>query len=133
MSHMDERTQYQACPEFEAVLEDYVSDELSGAEKDRVAAHLHVCARCAAAVDATLHGRSILRLAGDAVEDPGPFFTRRVMSRIQALDQRSASEKSFWKPLEILGAARRVGLGSRDHLACGLWEPVWSADETTGR
>ena len=99
---MDERTKYQACPAYEAVLEDYVSDELSGAEKDRVAAHLHACASCAAAVDATLHGRSILRLAGDAVEDPGPFFTRRVMSRIRALDQRSGPERSFWKPLEIL-------------------------------
>jgi len=102
MSHMDERTKYQACPDYEAVLEDYVSDELVGAEKDRVAAHLHACAGCAAAVDATLHGRSILRLAGDAAEDPGPFFTRRVMSRIQALDQRSAPERSLWKPLEIL-------------------------------
>ena len=102
MSHMDEREQYQACPGYEAVLEDYVSDELSGAEKERVAVHLHACAGCAAAVDATLHGRSILRLAGDAVEDPGPFFTRRVMSRIEALDQRSGPDRSFWKPLEIL-------------------------------
>jgi len=99
---MDEREQYQACPGYEAVLEDYVSDELSGAEKERVAVHLHACAGCAAAVDATLHGRSILRLAGDAVEDPGPFFTRRVMSRIEALDQRSGPDRSFWKPLEIL-------------------------------
>jgi len=102
MSRMDEREQYQACPGYEAVLEDYVSDELSGAEKERVAVHLHACAGCAAAVDATLHGRSILRLAGDAVEDPGPFFTRRVMSRIEALDQRSGPDRSFWKPLEIL-------------------------------
>jgi len=99
---MDEHMAYQACPEFEAVLEDYISDELAGAEKDRVAAHLQACAGCAAAVNATLHGRAILRLAGDAVEDPGPFFTRRVMSRIRALDQRTDSERSLWKPLEIL-------------------------------
>lgn len=99
---MDERTKLQACPEFEAVLEDYSSDELNGADRESVAAHLRSCAGCAAAVESTALGRSILRMGSEAVEDPGPFFTRRVMSRIQTLDQRSASEKSFWKPLEIL-------------------------------
>jgi anti-sigma factor RsiW len=102
MSHMDERVKSQACPKFEAVLEDYISDELNGAEKERVAAHLRDCGGCAAAVEATLHGRAILRLGAEPIEAPGPFFARRVMTRIQALDEGAAAEKGFWKPLEVL-------------------------------
>jgi anti-sigma factor RsiW len=105
MSHMDER-KLQACPEFEAVLEDYVTDELSGAERESVAAHLQTCSACAVMVESALSGRSILRFAGEAAADPGPFFTRRVMARISALNERPAAESSFWKPLEIF--ARRA-------------------------
>ena len=106
MSPMDEQMKLRACPEFEAVLEDYISDELSGAERESVAAHLHVCAACSAASEAVLQGHEILRFAGEAAGDPGPFFTRRVMSRIRALDPRPAQETSFWKPLELF--ARRA-------------------------
>jgi len=106
MSQMDERNQLRACPEFEAVLEDYISDDLSGAERESVAVHLQSCAACSAAAEAVLQGREILQFAGEAAADPGPFFTRRVMSRISALDPRPAMEASFWKPLEIF--ARRA-------------------------
>ncbi len=106
MSHMDER-KLQACPEFEAVLEDYVTDELSGAERESVAAHLQTCSACAVTVESALSGRSILRFAGESAADPGPFFTRRVMARINALAERPAAETSFWKPLEIF-AGRAV-------------------------
>jgi len=99
---MDEQKKSQACPKFEAVLEDYTSEVLSGAEKESVAAHLQTCAGCAAAVHSTLRSRSLLRMGAEAVEDPGPFFTRRVMTRIRALEERGAAEKSFWKPLEVL-------------------------------
>jgi anti-sigma factor RsiW len=99
---MDEQKKLQACPKFEAVLEDYTSEALSGAEKEGVAAHLQTCAGCAAAVHSTLRGRAFLRMSAEAVEDPGPFFTRRVMTRIRALEERNAAEKSFWKPLEVL-------------------------------
>jgi anti-sigma factor RsiW len=101
MSHMDEQMKLRACPEFEAVLEDYISDDLSGAERESVAAHLQGCAACSAAAGAVLQSREILRFAGEAAADPGPFFTRRVMSRISALEPRPAQEASFWKPLEI--------------------------------
>jgi anti-sigma factor RsiW len=100
MSHMDEQMKLRACPEFEAVLEDYISDDLSGAEREGVAAHLQSCASCSSAAEAVLQGREILRFAGEAAPDPGPFFTRRVMSRISALDPRPVPETSFWKPLE---------------------------------
>lgn len=98
---MDDFKKSQACPQFEAVLEDYVSDELSATERESVAAHLQVCSPCAVTVQSVLHARSILRFAGEAAEDPGPFFTRRVMSGILALEQKSASERGFWKPLEV--------------------------------
>ena len=103
--HMEER-KLQACAEFEAVLEDYISDELNAAERERVAAHLQACAACASASDAVLQGREILQFAGEAAADPGPFFTRRVMSRIATLEPRAASEAGFWKPLELF--ARRA-------------------------
>jgi anti-sigma factor RsiW len=103
---MDEQMKLSACPEFEAVLEDYISDELSDAERETVAAHLRSCSACSAASEAVLQGREILRFAGEAAADPGPFFTRRVMSRISALDRRPAQETSFWKPLELF--ARRA-------------------------
>jgi hypothetical protein len=106
MSHMDDQVKLRACPEFEAVLEDYISDDLSGAERERVAIHLRACAACSAASEVAVQGREILRFAGEAAPDPGPFFTRRVMSRIRALDPRPALEASFWKPLEIF--ARRA-------------------------
>ena len=102
---MDER-KLQACPEFEAVLEDYISDDLSGAERESVTAHLHSCASCSAAAEAVLQSREILQFAGEPAADPGPFFTRRVMSRISALEPRAAAEAGFWKPLEIF--ARRA-------------------------
>lgn len=98
---MDERTKLQACPSYEAVLEDYVSDELSVTERESVAAHLQVCSPCAVAVQSVLHARSILRFAAEAAEDPGPFFTRRVMSAVRAQDQKNVAERSFWKPLEV--------------------------------
>jgi anti-sigma factor RsiW len=101
MSHMDEQMKLRACPEFEAVLEDYISEDLSADERESVAAHLQGCEACSAAAEAVLQGREILQFAGEAAADPGPFFTRRVMSRISALDPRPAVETSFWKPLEI--------------------------------
>jgi anti-sigma factor RsiW len=97
---MDERIKLRACPEFEAVLEDYISDDLSGAERDGVTAHLRGCTACSEAAEAVEQGRSILRFAGETAMDPGPFFTRRVMSRIGALDPGTSRETSFWKPLE---------------------------------
>lgn len=112
---MDERNKLQACPEFEAVLEDYVTDELSGAERERVAAHLQTCSACAVMVESALSGRSILRFAGEAAADPGPFFTRRVMARINALAERPMAESSFWKPLEIF--ARRAVWASAGAIA----------------
>jgi anti-sigma factor RsiW len=106
MSHMDEQMKLRACPEFEAVLEDYISDDLSAAERESVAAHLQGCEACSAAAEAVLQGREILQFAGEAAADPGPFFTRRVMARISALEPRAAAESGFWKPLEIF--ARRA-------------------------
>ena len=119
MSHMDER-KVQACPEYEAVLEDYISDELSGAERESVAAHLQTCSACAVMVESALSGRSILRFAGEAAADPGPFFTRRVMSRIAALEPRAAADAGFWKPLELF--ARRAVWASA---ACSCRSHWW--------
>ncbi len=98
---MGEQLKSQACPELETVLDDYTSDVLSAAEKEGVAAHLQSCAGCSAAVEATVQARALLRAGAEATEDPGPFFARRVMTRIKGLEERASSEKGFWRPLEI--------------------------------
>lgn len=112
---MKDGMNWQACPEFEAVLEDYVSGEVSETEKDSVAEHLQQCAGCSAAVETALHGRAILRLGSEPVEDPGAFFTRRVMTLVAEQEERNSPERGFWKPLEVL--AMRFVLASAAAIA----------------
>ncbi len=91
-----------ACTEFEAQLEDFVSDELSSAQRERVVAHLRGCSACSEAVDVARVTRQLLQHSSDAVADPGPFFTRRVMASIRSEEGPAAGGSGFWKFLELL-------------------------------
>lgn len=92
-----------ACPEYELRLEEYFHGELSGAEAQRVAAHMESCAACADAWQSALMSASLFR-AVDRAGDPGPAFSRTVMARIRATEeQRGAERGGFWQPFVSLG------------------------------
>jgi len=91
------------CREYEAILEDFSSGMASEAIRQRIERHLLECSQCAAKVEAATAIGRVLRFASESVEDPGPFFTRRVMASIRSEEERAAvSARNFWKPLEIL-------------------------------
>ena len=87
-----------ACPEFEALLEDQLAGELSGADAEKLAKHVEGCAACGDALEEATAGTRLLQLA-EAAPDPGPGFSRVVMARIRAESERRSEEKSLWLPL----------------------------------
>lgn len=89
------------CSEFEAQLEDFVSNELSSPQTERIIAHLRECSACSDAVALAKASRQLFQYSSEPVADPGPFFTRRVMASIRAEEDRAAGS-AFWKPLEVL-------------------------------
>jgi anti-sigma factor RsiW len=91
----------QACPEYEARLEDFLSGELSGAEKREVTDHIKACASCKAAMDAAQMSARLLRLM-EASPDPGPAFSRIVMARIRAEQEVARQPRGFWQPFVSL-------------------------------
>jgi anti-sigma factor RsiW len=91
-----------ACTEFEVQLEDFVSNELSPAQHDRIAAHLRECSACSDAVEFATVSRQVLQHSSEEVADPGPFFTRRVMASVRAEEERAPGGGGFWKFLEVL-------------------------------
>jgi anti-sigma factor RsiW len=94
---------YATCPEYELLLEDYLNEELTGAEAQRAAAHVESCAVCAEAWKSAVMGTALLRAAADA-DDPGPAFSRVVMARIRATEEeRSVERGSFWQPFVSFG------------------------------
>ncbi|HTW22716.1 MAG TPA: zf-HC2 domain-containing protein [Candidatus Baltobacteraceae bacterium] len=94
---------HNACPEYEALLEDYLSGGLSGAEAQRVAAHVESCAACGDAWQSALMSAALFRTA-TGTPDPGPAFPRTVMARIRAAeDQRGSERGGFWQPFVSFG------------------------------
>jgi len=93
----------QACPKYEALLEDYLHGELAGADAKNVTAHLGGCAGCRAALDDAVAGT---RLLGTASPAPGPdtAFARAVMASIFATEQERTAERAvFWQPFVSFG------------------------------
>jgi hypothetical protein len=93
-----------ACTEYEALLEDYLSDELGAAEAQTTEQHWRNCAACRDALEQASGSGPLLRLAGP-LEGPGPAFARTVMARIRAAERDTAvaDRAGFWQPLVRLG------------------------------
>ncbi len=92
-----------ACPDFVALLEDYLGGELTGRAAHDVENHLETCAACRQAVELARIGAQLLRTGPRPMGEPGPAFASQVMARIRAEEeQRSAREDWFWRPLEAL-------------------------------
>jgi predicted anti-sigma-YlaC factor YlaD len=91
------------CSKYEALLEDYLQSELSGAEQQSVAEHLGKCDGCRSALEEAKASVRLLQL-GEPVADPGPVFSRNVMARIRAAqDEKVADHGSFWPRFILLG------------------------------
>jgi anti-sigma factor RsiW len=124
---MEENETRTACRGQEALLEDFLAGKLSGAEAEQLAAHLHSCAACRGAVEAARQSTLLLRESLVPVQDPGPFFAKRVMTLIRAEEGRRALAGAIWRPLETLAwrlaltaaiaLAFLVGYGVRSNLS----------------
>jgi len=94
-----------ACPEYEALLEDYLDGELGGADAKKTGAHLESCAGCRRAFDDAAASVRLLRVAGsllDSAPAPSPAFARMVMSRIRNEEERAAVGAGLWQPFVSL-------------------------------
>jgi hypothetical protein len=91
-----------ACRPYEALLEDYLGNQLDAASAQRAEAHLESCASCRSALEAARDGAQLFRKAGFVLEGaavPGPAFSRVVMARIGRENERRAAERlSYWQP-----------------------------------
>jgi Putative zinc-finger len=110
------RFAHSACPEYEALLEDYLGGALCDANVAAVARHIEVCPNCRRAADAALAGTRMLREIGESLSQlsgagsfearpqPSPAFPRIVMARIRAAEaERQADYEGFWRTLVSLG------------------------------
>ena len=91
-----------ACPEYEALLEDYIGGELDGATAERVAAHRRGCASCREALERASAAARLLCVAA-ALPEASPSFARTVMARIHLAEDDRAARVRFWQPFVSLG------------------------------
>lgn len=98
---MEARLNQVACPEFEALLEDHLTGDLSGADAKRLAKHLENCVVCNAALEHAAPSVQLLRAVPPSA-DPGPGFSRVVMARIRAEMSKRGEQKSIWQPFVSL-------------------------------
>jgi anti-sigma-K factor RskA len=91
-----------ACTKYEALLEDYLNGELSGAAASSATEHWKNCAGCREALDNATASVHLLRVA-QPTADPGPGFSRTVMARIRATEGERTRERSvLWQPFVAL-------------------------------
>jgi anti-sigma-K factor RskA len=96
---MKNQFSFNACPSYEAVLEDYLEGQLNASDLKDLRAHLAVCSGCSEALTLAEGSMRLLRYAEPALT-PGPQFSRLVMARIRANESaRSEERASFWRPL----------------------------------
>jgi anti-sigma factor RsiW len=105
------------CEGYEPLLQDYLDGELKGTNLEITEVHLRSCRKCAHAVAVARQGSALLSLMNLPVDDPGPFFTHRVMAAVRIL-ANSENELSFWRPLELL--AMRAAWTASILLVCVL-------------
>jgi len=92
----------EACAGYEALLEDFLDGDVGAHEAKNLAEHLTRCSGCRAALDDAKKTGALLRTASPT-PDPGPGFPRLVMSRIRAVQEKSAAErKTFWRSVVAL-------------------------------
>jgi anti-sigma factor RsiW len=91
-----------ACLEFEALLEDHLTGDLSSADAAKLAEHLENCAACTSALELTSPSVQLLRNIPPAA-DPGPGFSRTMMARIRQELSRRSEQKSVWQIFVSLG------------------------------
>ena len=102
MMKMDTGIKNAACAKYEALLEDYLSGELEVAAANIAAEHWKNCAGCRQSLEDAVASVRLLRAAEPTV-DPGPGFSRMVMSRIRAAEGSRTGERSvFWQPFVTL-------------------------------
>lgn len=90
------------CKTSEALLEDYLSGELSRGASEQLAAHLHSCANCREALEEARLSARLVRGTFEPMEEPGPAFTHMVMARVNAAEAWLLEQKNFWRPFERL-------------------------------
>ncbi len=90
-----------ACLEFEALLEDHVTGDLSNADAAKLADHLESCVACTTALENAAPSADLLRALSPA-PDPGPGFSRMMMARIGQELSRLNEQKSVWQPFVSL-------------------------------
>ncbi|HXN97629.1 MAG TPA: hypothetical protein VN881_01060 [Candidatus Acidoferrales bacterium] len=98
---MEARFNQMACPEFEVLLEDHLTGDLSGADAKILAEHLEDCVACSAALEHAAPSVQLLRAAPPSA-DPGPGYSRMVMARIRAEISKRGEQKSIWQPFVSL-------------------------------
>jgi anti-sigma factor RsiW len=98
---MEARLNQVACPEFEVLLEDHLTGDLSSADAKRLAKHLENCVVCSAALEHAAPSVQLLRAVPPSA-DPGPGFSRVVMARIRAEMSKRGEQKSIWQPFVSL-------------------------------
>jgi anti-sigma factor RsiW len=86
-----------ACLEFEALLEDHVTGDLSNADAEKLADHLESCVACTSALENAAPSVDLLRTLSPAA-DPGPGFSRMMMARVRQELSRLNEQKSIWQP-----------------------------------
>lgn len=86
-----------ACSEFEALLEDHVTGDLSNADAGKLAEHLESCVACTSAIENVAPSVDLLRTLSPAA-DPGPGFSRMMMVRIRQELSKLNEQKSIWQP-----------------------------------
>lgn len=90
------------CKTSEALLEDYISGELTRAEAEQLAAHAEACAECREALQEARMSARLVRGAIEPAEEPGPAFTHLVMAKINAAEAWMREQRDFWRPFERL-------------------------------
>ena len=86
-----------SCLEFEVLLEDHVTGDLSNADAARLADHLESCMACNSALENAAASVDLLRTLSPAA-DPGPGFSRMMMARIRQELSKLNEQRSVWQP-----------------------------------
>ena len=86
-----------ACLDFETLLEDHVTGDLSNADAAKLADHLESCVACTSALENAAPSVDLLRTLSPAA-DPGPGFSRMMMARVRQELSRLNEQKSIWQP-----------------------------------